>query len=632
MEASATHVSAQAAEQQPPRAGFTVHVRDYLAKRGLAECDVASFAVETSPSAALQRLGLEADLARGACTALLIAGREADGTVRPTYCQGIFFWPSGKRKRRSAAKRVTPNRAVFVGDANARTVVICESVVKATVVAKLGYLAVGLNGIQGWSAGDNKLVQNLAPPPWPRTANVVILFDSLKDSSRRDVQRAERTLVALLRDTAASVSIARLPPPIDNRDDWGADDYYAECGATALRCVIESAVLAAAPVSTYVERMGEHVATQAPPQPKAVVPDIFPCASTIFQGAGHEGKSVALLFMAFRIALGLPLFGRPIARRGKVLYVFGEDSTLDVRWLAHLITRNDPQFAAREAELNANVEFLNVANLPGFPIILERNREGGWQPGALVHYIDTQLQTGGYSLVIIDTLSSVGLPETEGMNDALKVYHRAAAQLCERYEIGIVASHHLSQAAAEDRKLGMYASRGASATADSARCVLQLQRDRGEDQYPAPPQITPADRQDEALYISRIHVIKHKWSSLREQTPLWIKSQGYWCQDYDAVTGAAAVASRSTAMLAKGDARLAGIDGKVMQAVGHLGNPTAEDVCTFLAGSVGEKNARASLARLVGAADLTSYQEERAGPGRKPMRFRLSDKKWARTN
>ncbi len=74
----------------------------------------------------------------------------------------------------------------------------------------------------------------------------------------------------------------------------------------------------------WLERVGEDIAGTEPPKPREVIPEILPCASTIVAGAGHEGKTVTLIFVAIRIALGLKIFGRD-AREGPVLYAFGED-------------------------------------------------------------------------------------------------------------------------------------------------------------------------------------------------------------------------------------------------------------------------------------------------------------------
>ena len=111
----------------------------------------------------------------------------------------------------------------------------------------------------------------------------------------------------------------------------------------------------------WLERVGEDIAVTEPPKPREVIPEILPCASTIVAGAGHEGKSVTLIFIAIRIALGLKIFGRE-TREGPVLYAFGEDSTTDVRRLVRVLKLRESRFqCARDIRATAGVNSFDEA-------------------------------------------------------------------------------------------------------------------------------------------------------------------------------------------------------------------------------------------------------------------------------
>lgn len=278
----------------------------------------------------------------------------------------------------------------------------------------------------------------------------------------------------------------------------------------------------------HLEQLGEDITTTAPPEVRVIIPDILPCASTIVSGAGHGSKTTAMLLVAIRISLGLKFCERD-CRKGRVLYAFGEDSTNDVRRIVHLLTHRSYPESSRGKRLNDGLRLLNVARIPQRPPLLYEVN-GTWRSGGFFDLIERIIEEQEYSAVILDTLSSLGLPESQGMNDAAAAYHLEANRIAEQHNVAFVGLHHVSQHAAQNRDVGMYTARGATAIADNARCVIQVQKHEDSDPYQPPIET-------KGLFVARLHVVKHKWSTLKADTPLWITSDNYLCKDHRELTG-----------------------------------------------------------------------------------------------
>ena len=359
--------------------------------------------------------------------------------------------------------------------------------------------------------------------------------------------------------------------------------------------------------------LGDDIATNEPPIPRQIVPDILPCASTILAAPGHEGKSVTLLFLLIRIALGLTLFGRD-CRQGKVLLLFGEDSLNDVRRLVHYIVRRAYPEQNMSKRLNENFKLIGAASEPHRKLL--REIDGAWYPGEWFSTIERIVENQDFSVVAVDTLSSLGLPESQGMNDAAAAYHLAANRIAERYNLAFVGSHHVGQTAAQNRDIGMYSARGATALVDNARCLIQLQNHRPNDPYPCP--FNPVDR-----YVTRLHVVKHKWSSLKKDTPLWIEGNHYRCTDHPELTGAklaeAQRQSKSDRRDEKTEARFEAIEAAIDECQRRdvlLTKGNIADFCTL-----GVNQCCSGLDQMVAVGRLVA-DKQTSGAGRPPVVYR----------
>lgn len=366
--------------------------------------------------------------------------------------------------------------------------------------------------------------------------------------------------------------------------------------------------------SPLIEFLGPDISTVAPPEPKVVIPEILPCSSTIFAGAGHEGKTVSLLFMTVRITLGLPIFGRD-TREGPVLFVFGEDSTDDVRRLVHFICRNDPQMRGQGKKLHERLHLLNAAKAGG-SLLLQKS--GSWHPGSWFDWIERIIENKGYSAVILDTVSSLGLPESIGMNDAAAAYHLAANRIAEQHNVAFVGSHHVSQWAATERHIGMYAARGATAITDNARCVIQVQRHQDGDPYQCPVET-------DNLHVVRWHIVKHKWSPLTAETPLWLVGDKYQCSDYRELTGARLAEAQRLAGIERRDADTEATFAKIEDSldVCEKRNVAAtKDNLADFADGLGVNRARRAIDQMVNAGLIVGDKVSTGSAGPKPMVYR----------
>lgn len=363
--------------------------------------------------------------------------------------------------------------------------------------------------------------------------------------------------------------------------------------------------------------VGSDIATNEPPKPREIIPGVLPCASTIFAGAGHEGKTTALLFLSIRIALGLPVFGRD-AREGNVLVVFGEDSTDDVRRLVHLIIRKSYPEQNSSKSLNKRLHLLNASKVGGGMKLL-REIDGAWQPAEWFSTIEHIVEGQGYSAIVLDTLSSLGLPESSGMNDAAAAYHLAANRIAEAHDLAFIGSHHVSQNVAQSRAIGMYSARGATAITDNARCVIQVQRHKDKDDF-APP-FDPAGK-----FVTRVHIVKHKWSALNADTPLWIESENYRCIDHAELRGQRLTDAKNKVQREQREIRRKRRFDQIKTAIDDcekLNILTTKDHIADYVEGLGVNKVKRCINQMVSAGDLVEESISDGKAGRNPKVYRL---------
>lgn len=315
----------------------------YLLQRALnVELAAANGIVEEPVPTALARLRFLPRQYDRTTHALRIPCREFDGSYHAEAEQVVLFGnftdEEGRlqQRQRFSAKGV-PNRVAWYGNTtNPTQVVYCESRAKALVVAQAhpGWLCAGLNGVDGWSAGkdkeDNPIpAANLLPPINTADLPAILLPDS---HHHKRVRRAMEALRAQLTSHYRSVTTAKLPDPLDEREDWGADDVAAAFGVRALQLYVREAPQAANP---YVLQTAPTIAAQQPPP--WVVRGLIPADElTLIVGETSCGKTFLTTDLLLAIARGQQQwFGRPLKVTGAVVHISLETRGLPRRLQAY---------------------------------------------------------------------------------------------------------------------------------------------------------------------------------------------------------------------------------------------------------------------------------------------------------
>jgi hypothetical protein len=416
---------------------------------------------------------------------------------------------------------------------------IAEGHGKTIALAGLGLPVLGIAGIQNWHRkGETALLPDLAALIGP--GDQVIAVPDGDFHTNTGVASGLHGHLNALRAVGATPGVIDLhDEPLQKIDDllahrrWQGRDVLAEFHKLPRLSSL------APPVE--IQSLPHDFALNAPPPALAVVAGLLPCRSGVLFAPGRERKTTFTLYMAAHVALGRQLFGKSVALPGRVLYVTGEDDAEDVwRTLHYMIQAGAlPLTADEAAELRDSLRIVDATTLPGAPR-LTRKENGAWQASELLSVVDQALATvGDVVLCILDTLSSLGLSETEGMNEAAAAYHREAARLSKQHQLCVLALHHVGKAFAQERSVDMYGGRGASAIVDNARFALQLQLDKGEPEYVAPPAISRAERDGKVpgTHALRLHVHKMRWDDGGASTerPLWVRSTGWKYETFAAL-------------------------------------------------------------------------------------------------
>ena len=142
-------------------------------------------------------------------------------------------------KRRPRAHFPHSNEPLESGD----IVYLCESVIKAEIVSKCGFFAIGINGCWGYSDKNIKdlLMHDIRDLPWSLISEVRVFYDS--NYSTSDHVKAAATRFAVYCEQILNyknVGITILPPPEGEQEEWGCDDAFVALGGEWLCDVLDS--------------------------------------------------------------------------------------------------------------------------------------------------------------------------------------------------------------------------------------------------------------------------------------------------------------------------------------------------------------------------------------------------------
>lgn len=160
------------------------------------------------------------------------------GAPNPDVVQPKFISPKGQKPRlyySPLARWDTLKKG--------KVVYLCESYLKADIMCALGYFAVGITGIWGWSH-KRKMIDDLKDLA-SLDVHVVAFFDSNVHEQLPKNYRAVEDLKAEFDSIGGQLSWLPLPPKVDgegeDRVDWGIDDFYVARGQEAVDQITERA-------------------------------------------------------------------------------------------------------------------------------------------------------------------------------------------------------------------------------------------------------------------------------------------------------------------------------------------------------------------------------------------------------
>jgi len=595
----------------------------YLGERSVdAKLAVSENISEVTPQLVAGPLRFVPKNLKDADSALLIRAQHFDGTADPHYCQVVLL-RDGKRLDRLNPKSVAPIVS-WHGSREPNAVIYWESITKA-VMGTQGFpesLMGGLCGTPNWSKRNERdervPVENLIPPINTAELTAYIFFDS-NVATNHDVQRESKLLAAALAPHYAEVRIVHLPPPppeVERPKGWGPDDYAAFCGSPrALRPILAAAQPAFPAIGnplTLISRLGD--IREKPAPVKWQLEDLILRRSGIFHAPGDEGKTTVLAYLIACMVMGRGL-GRREGRAGEWLYITAEDDAADFHRRLYWMF---PDISDAEVKaIHRSFLIIEANKLRGSLVVKDRST-GSWVEGpvfpAVRSMLDTLERPRG---VVFDTLSALGVSESDGMNDAYATYHRHAMGLCDAYDITVIGSHHQSQEAARTRLVQAYASRSGTAVEDGARFVLQLQRDKASPDeiknWPSPVGVP----RSEFGRTYRLHAIKCKWSRLHANSPIWLTADGWVYNTHDEVDPEHAPTLRQQAAQSMKSASDAAEETALLAAMGQQELKTEQivkELEVYVDGaSVAQERKRAALRRLIVAGKVTEKKLPQKG-------------------
>lgn len=227
----------------------------YLLARGIGRDVREKLGIESCASSRLKDEGFKWPEQWAVKSALLIPANAPNGELigygaRLFYGSGKTFGEDSRAKYLSLpSEGTTPPSIHFSPLANwdkleyGQRVFICESYIKANLMCKLGYHAIGVSGCNGW-AWKRQLNPQIRDFDWRgRGLQPVIFMDSNVNEERPDLWNAAKRLQAAL-DSRCGVDaqIILLPPDVDG-EHWGLDDFYITHGEAKLRAIVDGEAL-----------------------------------------------------------------------------------------------------------------------------------------------------------------------------------------------------------------------------------------------------------------------------------------------------------------------------------------------------------------------------------------------------
>lgn len=226
------------------------HFLNYFLQRGFSQEDVESLGAVPINARQIEQILGSSPAWNGFPAAALIPYVDRTGnnteavTVRILGTKKTSFGEVGPKVKAVSPPKQRP-RAHFPRRnpplQEGTTIYLCESVLKAEVVARAGKYAIGINGCWGYSDRNTTdlLLPDIRDLPWPLIKQVRIFFDSNIVGNDQVSLAAKRFAIRLREVLHFENTVLQLLPKRDDGADWGCDDACASMGREAFATLLE---------------------------------------------------------------------------------------------------------------------------------------------------------------------------------------------------------------------------------------------------------------------------------------------------------------------------------------------------------------------------------------------------------
>lgn len=205
--------------------------------------------------------------------------------------------------------------------------------------------------------------------------------------------------------------------------------------------------------------------------PDCIVQDFLYSDVGCIVAQGGTGKTTILIMWAICIALGLPLFGREVKRKGPVLIITAEDSreNLVARLRNIADSMNLSQTQINEVRLSVRISDVSGESFK----LTEIDKSGVVVISPSVDAIIEKSVNESLACIFIDPTVSFGVGENR-VNDAEQALIVAARRINRALNCCVMYVHHTGKMNAREGTMDQYSGRGGSTLPDGSRMMMVL--------------------------------------------------------------------------------------------------------------------------------------------------------------
>jgi RecA-family ATPase len=262
--------------------------------------------------------------------------------------------------------------------------------------------------------------------------------------------------------------------------------------------------------------------------PRCIVQDFLYADVAVLSAPGGTGKTTLTIYEAIHIVLGRRLYGLDVVNPGWCLFATAEDSR---ELLIARLREVTGRLGLTDEEMQRIRESVLFWDVSGAAVKLIELENGNIILTELADGIVEAYKNDPPAMILFDPIVSFGVGESR-INDNEQGLIMAARRI--RNGLGCVVRvvAHTGQAAAREKSLDQYTSRGGTALPDGSRMSYVLQSWTPKDQAHRPPRGCTPDPGSSIMILAR-----PKLSYSKPNPPLiWIKRTGWTFEHYTEVS------------------------------------------------------------------------------------------------